>query len=62
MFEGYLSPAELEFFLVATRISEQDNPSVIKPPLLFGQATKCSLGQAIYSRPGEKQSCLLERR
>ena len=36
MFEGCLSLTELEFFLVATRISGQDNPSVIKPAPLFG--------------------------
>ena len=61
MFEGCLSLTELECFLVAIRISGQDNPSVIKPPPLFGQTTKCSLVQAIYSRSGERQSCLLER-
>ena len=61
MFEGCLSLTKLECFLVATRISGRDNPSVIKPALLFGQTTKYSLGQAIYSRPGEKKSCLLEK-
>ena len=60
MFEGCLLLTELKYFLVSTRISGQDNPSVIKPPPLFGQTTKDSLGQAIYSRLGKKQSCLLE--
>ena len=36
MFEGCWSLTELEFLLVATRISGQDNPSVIEPPPLFG--------------------------
>ena len=60
MFEGCLLLTELEWFLVAIQISGQDNPPVIKPPPLFGQTTESSLGQAIYSRSGKKQSCLLE--
>ena len=62
MFQGCLSLIELESFLVATRISGQDNSSVIKPTLLLDQTTKSGLGQAIYFRPREEQTCLLERR
>ena len=61
MFEGCLSLTELEWFLVAIQISGQDHLPVIKPPPLFGQTTESSLGQAIYSRSGKKQSCLLGR-
>jgi len=61
VFKGCLSLTELECFLVASGISEQDDPSVIKSAPLFGQTTKNTLDQAIYFGPREKENCLLER-
>jgi len=61
VFKGCLSLTELECFLVATGISEQDTPSVIKSAPPFGQTTKNTLDQVIYFGPREKENCLLER-